>query len=156
VRTEGCGSTTAPVGEPKLATSGDCRIVMARTKQRALQTCMGDKQVYITTTKQRSSMRQILAAIDHLHKQEFEAAITLAAAAEGQITEGAIRHLFRIMRQKLPKTDHNKVINWLKHATGEDKITITEFEAAIAIARAIHKFVGVYEATQSRFETFSD
>ena len=89
---------------------------MARTKQRALQTCMGDKQVYITTTKQRSSMRQILAAIDHLHKQEFEAAITLAAAAEGQITEGAIRHLFRIMRQKLPKTDHNKVINWLKHA----------------------------------------
>src|SRR5262249_42814067 len=72
VRTEGCGSTTAPVGEPKLATSGDCRIVMARTKQRALQTCMGDKQVYITTTKQRSSMRQILAAIDHLHKQEFE------------------------------------------------------------------------------------
>jgi hypothetical protein len=79
---------------------------------------MGDNEVYITTTKQRSSMRQILAAIDHLHKQEFEAAITLAAAAEGQIAEGAIRHLFRIMRQKLPKADHNKVINWLKHPTG--------------------------------------
>jgi hypothetical protein len=93
---------------------------------------MGDNEVYITTTKQSSSMRQILAAIEHLHKQEFEAAITLAAAAEGQIAEGAIRHLFRIMRQKLPKADHNKVINWLKHPTGEDKITITEFEAAIA------------------------
>ena len=117
---------------------------------------MADNEVYITTTKQRSSMRQILAAIDHLHKQEFEAAITLAAAAEGQIAEGAIRHLFRIMRQKLPKADHNKVINWLKHPTGEDKITITEFEAAIAIARAIHKFVGVYESTHSRFETFSE
>jgi hypothetical protein len=45
---------------------------------------MGDNEVYITTTKQSSSMRQILAAIDHLHKQEFEAAIKLAAAAEGQ------------------------------------------------------------------------
>ncbi len=99
---------------------------------------MADNEVYITTTKQRSSMRQILAAIDHLHKKEFEAAITLAAAAEGQIAEGTIRHLFRIMRQKLPKADHNKVINWLKHPTGKDEITITEFEAAIVIARAIH------------------
>jgi hypothetical protein len=117
---------------------------------------LAGKEVQIKTSKQRSSMRQILAAIDHLHKQEFEAAITLAGAAEGQILEGPIQHLFRIMRRKLPKSDHNRVRNWLKHESGADEIEITEFEAVIAIARAIHKFVGVYEATHSRFETFSE
>jgi hypothetical protein len=41
----------------------------------------------IDTSKFASSRRQINAAIAHLHSRDWECAITLAAAAEGQLAE---------------------------------------------------------------------
>jgi hypothetical protein len=49
----------------------------------------------VETNKQKASMRQIHAAIDHLHKAEFESAITLAGAAEGVLPETDKPHLFQ-------------------------------------------------------------
>jgi hypothetical protein len=36
------------------------------------------------------------------------------------------------------------VVNWLKHANELDMVTITGYEAAIVLIRAISKFIGVY------------
>jgi hypothetical protein len=68
----------------------------------------------VETTKQLSSLRQTKAAIAHLHKNELECAITLAAAAEGQLPETTVEHLFRLLRRMAPQDDFNLVINWLK------------------------------------------
>lgn len=109
----------------------------------------------IETTKKLSSLRQIKAAIGHLHKGEFEAAMTLAAAAGGQIPEGVVEHLFRLLRRRAPQENFNLFINWLKHPSGPDSATISEFEVALSIARAIHKFVAVYKVSCKEFEEFS-
>ena len=116
---------------------------------------MADAAVVVETNKKLSSLRQIKAAIVHLHQKEFEAAMTLAAAAEGQIPEGAIDHLFRILRRWAPQDDFNLFINWLKHSSGPDGAVISEFEVALTIARAIHKFVAIYKASCQEFEDFS-
>lgn len=116
---------------------------------------MARKETTVETTKQLSSMRQIQAAIVHLHKNEFECAITLAGAAEGQLPESAKEYMFRLLKRMMPGEDHNAFINWLKHSTGPDKATISELEVVVAIARAIHKFVAVYEASCKEFEEFS-
>jgi hypothetical protein len=50
----------------------------------------------IKTSKQLSAFRQISAAIDHFEKKDYECAITLAGAAEGQIKEKTLNHLFRV------------------------------------------------------------
>src|SRR5579872_7452996 len=104
---------------------------------------MGD----VETTKQLSSMRQIKAAIEHLHDNQLECAITLAAAAEGQLPETKVEYLFRLLRRLKPQEDFNVFINWLKHPTGPDKATISEFETVLIISRAIQKFVAVHEAS---------
>jgi hypothetical protein len=65
-------------------------------------------------------------------------------------------HLFRSLR-RLPEAqdiDFNLVINWLKHPVGPESINIPEFEAAVAIARAITKFTAVYHESTRRFELF--
>ena len=71
--------------------------------------------------------------------------MTLAAAAEGQIPEGVVEHLFRLLRRRAPQENFNLFINWLKHPSGPDSATISEFEVALTIARAIYKFVAVYK-----------
>jgi hypothetical protein len=114
----------------------------------------------IRTTKQISAMRQICAAIKHLHAKDYECAITLAAAAEGQtseekIPEGARTHLFRVLRKQLESEDVNKLITWLKHPTGEDGAEITQFEVGLTIGRAIQKFVAAYQSSHGDFEDFS-
>jgi hypothetical protein len=109
----------------------------------------------VETTKQLSSMRQTKAAIEHLHKGQLECAITLAAAAEGQLPETATEYLFRLLQRLKPQENFNLFITWLKHPTGPDKATIAEFEAVLVIARAIQKFVAVYEASCTEFNDFS-
>ncbi len=116
---------------------------------------MGSKPVTVETTKQLSALRQIQAAIAHMHKKEFECAITLAGAAEGQLPESTKEYMFRLLKKVMPGEDHNAFINWMKHSTGPDKATISELEVVVAIARAIHKFVAVYEASCKEFEEFS-
>jgi hypothetical protein len=109
----------------------------------------------LKTNKQISSMRQILAAIEHFHKQELECAITLAAAGEGQCPESMKDYFFRLMRKAPPGEDHNLISNWLKHPSGPESATITELEGVVMIIRAIQKFVAAYEATRPEFEEFS-
>jgi hypothetical protein len=108
------------------------------------------------TTKQVSAFRQISAAIDHLHKQNYECAITLAAAGENQTKERSIGHFFRVMRAKFSARDANEVINWLKHPSGPDEKEITEQDVVVTIIRGIQKYVGTYEVTHPKFETFSE
>jgi hypothetical protein len=54
----------------------------------------GKVRSMIKTSKQLSAFRQISAAIDHFEKKDYECAITLAGAAEGQIKEKTLNHLF--------------------------------------------------------------
>jgi hypothetical protein len=109
----------------------------------------------ITTTKQLSAFRQTAAAIDHFHRKDYECAITLAGAAEGQIKEKSSNHLFRLIRAKFSKDETNLFINWMKHSSGPDRAEISEQECVVTIIRAIQKYVGAYSATHPGFQTFS-
>jgi hypothetical protein len=115
---------------------------------------MAPEPVKLETSKKRSALRQIEAAIKHFHNGELDSAITLAAAGEGQIPESTKEYLFRLLKRLAPNDDFNLVVNWLKHPGGPANATITEFEAILAISRAIHKFVGAYEATTQAFIDF--
>jgi hypothetical protein len=116
---------------------------------------MADKESTVETSKKVAALRQIRAAIAHLNKGELECAITLAGAAEGQIPESIMESLFRLIQRKLPGAEINKVRDWLKHKSGPDTATISEFEAALMISSAIKKFVGAYGFSHPDFEKFS-
>jgi len=109
----------------------------------------------VKTNKQLSARRQICAAIEHFHKKDYECAITLAGAAEGQVKEKTSRHLFRLIRNKFSADETNAFIHWMKHPSCPDTAEITEQEVVVTIIRAIQKFVGTYEATHVDFENFS-
>jgi hypothetical protein len=112
----------------------------------------------IETIIRLASMRQINAAIDYLHRGDFECAITLAGAGEGMLPQTDNPHFLqkvRALAAALPETEEgakgpNDYINWLKHGTltkGGPRIEnarITEFEVIVAIWRAITKFKAVY------------
>ena len=110
----------------------------------------------IRTDKKLSSLRQILAGIEHFEKKDYECAITLAAAGEGQIKEKTTTHFFQLIRAKFSKEETNLVINWLKHSSGPAQAEITEQEVVVTIIRGIQKFVGTYETTHVKFEQFSE
>ena len=57
----------------------------------------------IETTKQLAALRQITAAIEHLHKREYECAITLAAAAEGLLPPTDEPHIFSDLKEFFPR-----------------------------------------------------
>jgi hypothetical protein len=109
----------------------------------------------IKTTKEVSARRQINAAIAHLHKGDFECAITLAGAAEGQLPDTEHFYLFKILNKIRERYDPNAHQNWLKHPSGPECITITEFAVTLAISRAIQKFVAVSQSSTKDFEGFS-
>jgi|SRR5262249_2173950 len=110
----------------------------------------------VKTTKKLSAPRQICAAIEHFHKKDYECAITLAGAAEGQVKEKKKNHLFRLILKSFSSDEANAYIHWLKHPSGPDKAEITEQEVVITIIRAIQKFVSTYGESHARFETFSE
>lgn len=110
----------------------------------------------IRTTKQIAAYRQIVAAIEHLHRKSYECAITLAGAAEGQTKEKTKDHLFRLILKKFSSDEANAYIHWLKHPSGPDGAEITEQEVVITIIRAVQKYLGAYEVNHPHFETFSD
>jgi hypothetical protein len=51
--------------------------------------------------------------------------MTLAAAAEGQIPEGVVEHLFRLLRRRAPQENFNLFINWLKHPSADTEVART-------------------------------
>jgi hypothetical protein len=44
----------------------------------------------------------------------------------------------------------------LKHSSGPDEKEITEQDVVVTIIRGIQKYVGTYEVTHPKFETFSE
>jgi hypothetical protein len=111
----------------------------------------------IDTTIRVASMRQINAAIEHLHRGDFECAITLAAAAEGMLPDTDKPHFLqkvRALEESLKDAEGenraNAHINWLKHGKLRDNearietATISQLDVIVTIWRAISKFEAVY------------
>lgn len=108
----------------------------------------------LETTKKQSARRQIEAAIKVFHEGKLDCAITLAAAAEGLLPPTDDSHLFQMLQPYNAELDINLVINWLKHSTGPQTATISQFEAALVVARGITKFVAAYHQSCQLFEDF--
>jgi len=123
---------------------------------------IADNPREIESTVRLASLRQIHAAIDHLHKSEFESAITLASAAEGVLPETDQPHLFpklQALIASLPEEAEgargiNDFTNWTKHGGKYEKAKIPELEVITTIARAVSKFVAVYGEQSSQMKEF--
>jgi prolyl-tRNA synthetase len=126
-----------------------------------------DNPVHIDTATRLASMRQIHCAIEHLHRGDFEAAITLAGAAEGMLPTPGKPFLFQKIKALRPNPSldsaesdgANDMITWLKHGTGPDgkrveNARIPEIDVIAAILRAISKFVAVYDVQSPQMEQF--
>jgi hypothetical protein len=116
--------------------------------------------VKIDTYIRLASMRQIHCAIEHLHRGDYECAITLAGAGEGILPDSWKPH-FRQKAKELSKsqeiqaeggaTGENDYINWLKHGSLKnggprfETATIPTEESAVIIYRAITKYNAVYD-----------
>ena len=110
---------------------------------------------YRHITKQEAALRQIRIAIKLLEEDEFEAAITLAGAAEGMMLKGA--HpiaMFEHLKELRPgdfRTEPewvnflNEILYWLKHSGDQGGNVIGEFDAWVMIARAWTKYHGTYD-----------
>jgi hypothetical protein len=125
----------------------------------------------IDTNIRLASMRQIHCAIDHFHRGDFEAAITLAGAAEGMLPTPNKPFLFEKVRVLAPEPSKdpaqsagaNDLVVWLKHGNGPngkrvETATILEIEMYHLIIRAISKFRAVYDeqsAEMKKFLTFA-
>jgi hypothetical protein len=107
----------------------------------------------IQTSKRRAAERQIHAAIEHFRAGDFECAITLCSAAEGQMPEPSkSTHLLGGLQRASAerpapdgqKDDFNYVANWMKHGTGADEVEIEEWVVTMWLNRAISKYRAVH------------
>jgi hypothetical protein len=117
-------------------------------------------------TKKEAAFRQINAAIKHFEDKQFECAITLAGAAEGQlVTDEGSQHLWERLKVEVPPEFKNEkewmswlnaTRDWLKHETPQwgDEWEINEYGAALMIARAITKFHWAYKQITQRWDIF--
>ena len=118
-------------------------------------------------TKQEAALSQINGAIKHFEGKEYACAITLAAAAEGQLAPSrGSKHLLAELRVRVPPEFKNEkewvdwlnaAVHWLKHPTEHgDEWEIDQASAAIMILRAISKFVWTYKRGTKRMTQFHD
>lgn len=107
----------------------------------------------VRTSKRISAQRQIVAAIAHFQMGDFECAISLCSAAEGQMPEPSKPiHFFGILKRASlanpsnagQNDDFNYVANWMKHGTGPDEVEIEEWHVKMWLNRAVSKFRAVY------------
>ncbi len=100
----------------------------------------------VRTSKRLAAERQIHAAIAHFHAGEFECAIALCSAAEGQTPEPSDPiNLFRILKRagkECPAPDgegddFNFAGNWMKHGIGSEDVEIDEWLVLSWLNRAI-------------------
>lgn len=106
------------------------------------------------TSVKEASLGQTLAAIYHFHRGELDCAITLAAAGEGILPRTTAWHIHAALQPRKREIDPNLMINWLKHGGDYDEAEISEFEAVVAIARSITKFIAVYKQSHPKYEEF--
>jgi hypothetical protein len=114
-------------------------------------------------------MRQIHCAIEHLHRGDYECAITLAGAAEGMLPDTDEPHFRQrvLGLSKSPEikaaggaTGANDYINWLKHGSiqrGGSRIetaTIPATESVAVVWRAITKYHAVYKDPSPQMLSF--
>jgi hypothetical protein len=107
--------------------------------------------VAIDTNIRLAAMRQIHCAIEHLKEGHYEAAITLAAAAEGMLPETDARHLRQAIKEMSKRPDiqeesegsknPNACIHWLKHGTVDGKRVDA---GMVIVCRAMTKFNAIY------------
>ena len=114
---------------------------------------MADRSV--GTSKRLASQRQIETAIQQFDKGAFECAVTLAHAGENILNQPGLVSLFERMKEAIG-IDHNELPNWLKHGTGPNTRTITEFEVVVLIQRAISKFVAKFDGATPPMHAFSE
>lgn len=119
-------------------------------------------------TKKEAALSQINGAIKHFEDKDYACAITLAAAAEGQLTpEEGSKHLLAELRVRVPSEFKNEkewvdwlnaAVHWLKHPAEQygDEWEIEEYSAAIVILRAISKFTWTYKQGTKRMVDFVD
>jgi hypothetical protein len=124
--------------------------------------------VAIDTDIRLAAMRQIHCAIEHLKEGHYEAAITLAAAAEGMLPDTEARHLRQAVKEMSKRPDiqdeaggsknPNACIHWLKHGTVDGKhveaITIPAEESMVIVSRAMTKFNAVYSDMTPQMAAF--
>jgi hypothetical protein len=119
----------------------------------------------IQTNLKLASMRQLHVAIDSYEKQNFECAITLAAAAEGILMPTNEPHFHQKVRDLEKKLEGlegsagaNDVVNWLKHGTFKgrkcENATISDLEVVVAIWRALTKFEAIYGEWSPQMKSF--
>jgi hypothetical protein len=116
---------------------------------------VSDKKPQIETTIPMSAMRQIHAAIDLLQQSQFEAAITLAHAAENALPATDKPHLFT----KLKATGAqglNDLPVWLKHGNEYEGAIIQEHDVIEYITRSVSKYIAIYGGLTPRMGAFRD
>jgi hypothetical protein len=112
----------------------------------------------IETSIRVASMRQIHAAIDHLHRGDFECAMTLATAGEGMLPAIENPDLFLKTMARIPmpassaEARVSEIVDWLAHGISGDGtrielVQISEREMIVTIFRAISRFEPVYGLT---------
>jgi hypothetical protein len=109
-------------------------------------------------TRKTSSLRQIHAAIRLSHEDEYESTITLALAAESQMPHVEVSYLYDVLKARVSPDEvemFNDVRNWLKHIRPPDQIEITNFDAALALVRAITKFKAVFKESSPMMNEFA-
>ena len=129
---------------------------------------MADEERKVETTIEQAARRQIYLAITLLHRSEFEAAMTLAAAAEGMLPKPQKPYLFPKLKawaENLPEEEPgakglNDFAVWLKHGEAQKdkyaKATISELEVVTMITRAISKYLAVYDGISPEMARFRD
>ena len=109
----------------------------------------------VQTSKRLAAERQIHSAIVHFHAGDFECAISLCSAAEGQMPEpDRTTHFFAVLKNvgvshPAPdgqKDDFNFVANWMKHGGGADQVQIEAWMVLMWLNRAISKYRAVFGA----------
>jgi hypothetical protein len=125
---------------------------------------------FIETHIRLASMRQIHAAMEHLHWGDFECAITPAAAGEGMLPEADAPHFRQkvmALSASMPEIEKgakkpNDFINWLKHGKTEmngpgiENATITALEVIVVIYRAVTKFQAMYDFESPQMLSFKN
>jgi hypothetical protein len=117
-------------------------------------------------SKKDSARRQILMASICVLDGDWECAITLAGAAEGQIENTEQPTLFSMMKgsklrgrfksEREYVTFANGVRDWLKHDSDQKDKLICEFEAVFMVGRALSKYYNAYRDNLEDLKVFNE